>query len=41
MKEYEEWKDGEGIDINTPDELIALIQDSIKKARGQLVQPPP
>lgn len=34
LKEYEEWKDGEGININTPDELISLLQDSIKKARG-------
>lgn len=34
LKEYEEWKYGEGININTPDELISLIQDSIKKARG-------
>lgn len=33
-KEYEEWKRGEGVNINTPDELVALIQDSIKKARG-------
>ncbi|MCD8387901.1 MAG: hypothetical protein LUD17_13615 [Bacteroidales bacterium] len=34
LKEYEEWKKGEGVDINTPDELIASIQNSIKKARG-------
>ncbi len=34
LKEYEDWKKDEGVDINTPDELIALIQESIKKARG-------
>ncbi len=34
LKEYEEWKKNEGVGINTPDELIALIQESIKKARG-------
>lgn len=34
LKEFEAWKQREGIDINTPDELIAMIQESIKKARG-------
>lgn len=34
LKEFEEWKRGEGININTPDDLIAMIQESIKKARG-------
>jgi len=34
LKEYSEWKQGEGISINTPDELIASIQEAIKKARG-------
>ncbi len=34
LKEFEAWKQGEGIDIKTPDELIAMIQESIKKARG-------
>lgn len=34
LKEYVEWKQGEGINISTPDELISLIQESIKKARG-------
>ena len=34
FKEYQEWKQGEGANVNTPDELIALIQESIKKARG-------
>ena len=34
LKEYEEWKKGEGKKINTPDELIEAVQESIKKARG-------
>ncbi|HBY16625.1 MAG TPA: hypothetical protein DEG90_05770 [Porphyromonadaceae bacterium] len=34
LKEFEVWKQGEGSDINTPDELIAMSQESIKKARG-------
>ncbi len=34
LKEYDEWKTGEGVDIQTPDQLIHLIQESIKKARG-------
>lgn len=34
MKEYEEWKRGEGALINTPDQLIAEIQEAIKKTRG-------
>ena len=34
LKEFEEWKQGEGGSIGTPDELIALIQGTIKKARG-------
>ncbi len=34
LKEFEEWKRGEGNGINTPDELIASIQKAIKKARG-------
>ncbi len=34
LKEYEEWKKGEGINVHTPDELIAEIQKSIKTARG-------
>ena len=34
LKEFEEWKQGEGSEINTPDELIVSIQESIKKARG-------
>lgn len=36
MKEYEEWKNGEGKHINTPDELIALIQTAIKKQEANL-----
>lgn len=36
IKEYLEWKAGEGININTPDQLIALIQDSIKKQEANL-----
>lgn len=32
FKEFEAWKQGGGIDINTPDELIAMIQESIKKS---------
>lgn len=31
LKEYEEWKRGEGINVDNPDELISLIQRSIKK----------
>ncbi len=34
LKEFAEWKKGEGMNINTPDELIALIQESIKKTGG-------
>ena len=34
IKEYTDWKKNEGANINTPDELIALIQEAIKKARG-------
>lgn len=34
FKEYSEWKNGEGKNITTPDDLISLIQESIKKARG-------
>lgn len=34
LKEFEAWKQGEGIDINTPDEFIEMIQEAIKKARG-------
>lgn len=34
FREFEEWKQGEGSKINTPDELIVSIQESIKKARG-------
>lgn len=36
LKEYEEWKKGEGIDIKTPDQLIFLIQESIKKQEANL-----
>lgn len=36
LKEYEEWKKNEGVGINTPDELIALIQESIKKQEANL-----
>ena len=34
LKEFEEWKQGGGGNISTPDELIALIQEAIKKAKG-------
>lgn len=34
LKEFEAWRLGEGIGFNTPDELIAMIQESIEKARG-------
>ena len=31
QEEYEKWKNSEGKNINTPDELIELIQSDIKK----------
>lgn len=34
IKEYESWKNGEGKEISTPDQLIELIQNQIKKARS-------
>lgn len=36
LKEFEEWKQGEGSEINTPDELIVSIQESIKKQEANL-----
>ena len=35
LKEYETWKNGEGKDISTPDELVSLIQSEIKSKRRQ------
>ncbi len=35
LKEYDAWKNGEGAGINTPDELIAVIQADIKSKRRQ------
>ena len=34
-KEYLAWKESEGTDINTPDDLIKLLQEEIKKARSE------
>lgn len=39
LKEYELWKNGDGSNISTPDELVSLIQSDIKSKRRQL--PPP
>lgn len=34
LREYQQWKSGEGKNINTPDELVNLIQNQIKARSG-------
>ncbi len=36
LKEFEAWKQGEGIYINTPDELSTMIHEPIKKQEANL-----